>query len=195
MDKYYFIKNFVLLKENNAEAIAGPNPPVTSLYKMVQDGINQGDIQTYQEADYELILEDTSVGDTRVYAKYITEEPQVSLSGANKEQVTITFGQRPISVIVQGTSDNITDNNRTITFRGNIPGNTSSSNIITPIITKVASTLDGFGDPSISNPYSVDQDNNPSIDIVGVGNPTNPFITLRFGNLTFPNHILKFDWK
>ena len=152
MNKYYYIKNFVLLRENNKEALAGPNPPVTDLYKMVQSGIDQGDIQTYQEQDYELILTDTSVGDTRVYAKYVTEKPEVNLSGANREQVTITFKERPISIIVQGTSDNIVDSNRTITLRGNIPGNTSSSHIVTPVITKVSSSLADFGDPSLTNP-------------------------------------------
>lgn len=193
--KYYFLKNFVLLEENNNEAIAGPNPPVTDLYKIVQTGIDQGNINTYQEQDYELILSDSSVGDTRVYAKYIGEKPTISLSGSNREVVTITCNKRPISFIVQGTSANTTDSARTIVFRGaSIPGNTSSSNIVTPIITKVSSTLAEFGDPSPNNPYSIDVDNNPSVDIIGVGNSTNPSVTLKFGNLSFPNHILKFDW-
>lgn len=193
-DKFYYIKNFVLLEENNREAIAGPNPPVTDIYKIVQTGINQGNIQTYQELDYKLILTDQTVGDTRIYAKYLNQEPVVTLSGTNKESISIQFIERPISIIVQGTSDNVSNGNRTITFRGNIPGNTSSSHIVTPTITKIASTLNGFGNPSPTNPYSVDQDNNPSIDVIGVGNTVNPSLTLRFGNLSFPNHILQFNW-
>jgi hypothetical protein len=193
MSKQYYIKKFVILEENNNEAIAGPNPPVKSLYSMVQDGIDQSDIITYQETDYELLLTE---GTTKVYVKYFDKKPTINLSGASDEQVTITCLQRPLSFIVHGTDSNVVDGYRTITFRGaGIPGNTSSSHIVTPVITKISSTLADFGNPSISNPYSVDQDNNPSVDIVGIGNSTNPSISLRFGNLNFSNHILQFDWK
>jgi len=198
MDKNYYIKKFVVLEENNREAIAGPNPPVLDFYKMIQTGINQNSINTYQEQNYELLLEEDldSNNTTRVYSKYFDTKPSINLTGANDESVIITCLQRPVSFIIHGTDAHTVDGNRDITFRGTgIPGNTSASNIITPIITKVSSSLSDFGNPSQTNPYSVDQDNNPSVSIIGIGNSSSPSITLRFGNLTISNHVLKFDWK
>jgi hypothetical protein len=67
--------------------------------------------------------------------------------------------------------------------------------IIVPSLTKLASTSPDFGLPSETNPYSIDLDNNASIDVVGIGTPSLPSITLRLDNLNYPFHFIKFGWS
>lgn len=68
-----------------------------------------------------------------------------------------------------------------VKFSGTIGYNTSVSNARVPTVQKA---FFPSGTPSVSNPCSIDLDNNPAISVVGVASNS---ITIRIGNLIIPN--------
>lgn len=194
------IKKFVVL-EQDYELVPGPDSVTVDIYKKIQSAINDGTILTTNgttigssDITYERIL---SSGTTFVDALYTGESPEAAISGTSNEVVTITCadGCTPLSFQVTGASAETASTNRTITFSGaGVPGNTSTDTLYIPGIQKVNANV-VFGAPTTSNPYTVDNDNSPAIQIVGVGDSTTPSISIRFVGLSaFSTHKLTFNW-
>jgi len=165
-----------------------------SVVDTVNKAIQENRILTSSVKDYIEIYSENYI---KVYAKFIGTAPTVTTSGAFSENINITASNIILEgVVIRGRLEDTNEGIKQITFRGTgIPGNTSHMDIIVPSITKLASTSPEFGLPSETNPYSIDLDNNASIDVVGIGNTALPSITLKLQNLNYPFHFIKFGWS
>ena len=165
-----------------------------SVVDTVNKAIVENRIVTSPIHDY---VEIFSQGYIKVYAKYIGTSPTVSISGANSENITINVNNAILhGTVVRGRQEDTDSGIKRVIHRGQgIPGNTSHMDIIIPSVTKLSSTSPSFGLPAETNPYSIDLDNNASIDVVGIGNTSLPSLTLRLQNLNYPFHFIKFGWS
>jgi len=114
-------------------------------------------------------------------------------TGDSNPAVTINNGTISISttkkinyIVINGEDAiNDTEGNLTINISSlELAGNTSKETIVVPIVQKTDKSAMAFGDPSPSNPYSLDIDNNPAVKVVGVGNPSFPSISIKLYGLT-----------
>ena len=114
-----------------------------------------------------------------------TADPNPTINIQNG-QVNISSTKKINYIIVNGDdTTNATDGTLTITISSKeLAGNTSKETLVVPIIQKTDKSPMAFGDPSPSNPYSVDFDNNPAIKIVGVGTVVQPSISIKLYGLT-----------
>lgn len=154
--------------------------PQVNLLNYFQELIDDGDIVvtnlyenvvTVVENGFEVIVSTTDENPT------ITTEVGV---------VTISTQSRINYIIVRG-SDASNDANGNITISiadKEMQGNISKETIAVPLIQKTDTSAIAFGDPSPTNPYSVDLDNNPSVKIVGIGTTNNPLIAFKLFGLT-----------
>jgi hypothetical protein len=142
---------------------------------------------------YATILTD---GTTTVSVVYAGTVPTAAVAGGNNETVTVTLPAGCIlyKAIVRGNDDEVDGNNdRTIVFDGaGLNGNTGVDDLNIPTVQKTA-VLNTFGAPSTGNAYPIDLDNNPAVQVVGVGSPGTPSLTMRFVGLnSFDAHNLTF---
>lgn len=114
-----------------------------------------------------------------------TADPNPTINIQNG-QVNISSTKKINYIIVNGDdTTNATDGTLTITISSKeLAGNTSKETLVVPIIQKTDKSPMAFGDPSPSNPYSVDIDNNPAVKIVGVGTVVQPSISIKLYGLT-----------
>lgn len=114
-----------------------------------------------------------------------TADPNPTINIQNG-QVNISSTKKINYIIVNGDdTTNATDGTLTITISSKeLAGNTSKETLVVPVIQKTDKSPMAFGDPSPSNPYSVDIDNNPAIKIVGVGTVVQPSISIKLYGLT-----------
>lgn len=200
MANIFKIKKFVVL-DQDYELVPGPDSVTVDVYKKIQSAIDDGTLTISDgtpigssNLQFKRILTEAT---TFVDAFFAGKEPTAAISGSSNEVVTITCptGCTPVSFQVTGDSSETASTNRTITFSGpGVPGNTSKATLYIPGIQKVSAPT-VLGDPSTSNPYTIDNDNSPAIQIVGVGNTSTPSISIRFvGISAFSTHKLKFNW-
>lgn len=170
-----------------------------SVVSVIQKALDDARIDlpsTSVAVNYNVLLDEDG---TVVSARYFGSDPTVVVSGSNDETVTITFPSTciPISVQVVGPNTSVDGSgNRTVVFNGSgLPGNTSVNDLYSPVVEK-ASLAISLGDPSTSNPYTIDKDNSPAVQIVGVGTTSSPSISLRFVSISAfsSKHLLKFNW-
>lgn len=200
MANIFKIKKFVVL-DQDYELVPGPDSVTVDVYKKIQSAIDDGTLTTSDgtpigssNLQFKRILTGAT---TFVDAFFSGTEPTAAISGGSNEVVVITCptGCTPVSFQVTGDSAETASTNRTVTFTGaGIPGNTSTSTLYIPGIQKVNASV-VLGAPATSNPYTVDNDNSPAIQVVGVGSSGSPSISIRFvGISAFSTHKLKFNW-
>ena len=185
---------------NNHKVQTSPPNKAQSVLSVVEKAINEGRIEitngSFIATNYKLLVSDNN---TVVTSRHIGSDPVAIVSGGSDEIVTITFPSTciPISVQVIGPSSSVDgSNNRTVIFNGSgLPGNTSITELYLPNIEKANITFSSIT-PSTSNPYTIDKDNSPAIQVVGVGSLSSPSISIRFVNIGSFNekHLLKFNW-
>jgi len=138
---------------------------------------------------FELIVD----GTVRVKARYIGITPTVTISGLNKERVQVFY---PVDCIIErldihGTDEDTLAGVKFIEIIG--PGlafNDSTQTISPPVVQKVLGSSSIPGAPSPANPYFVDIDNNPIVNIIGVGTGGINRIEIRVSGLNQEIHLL-----
>lgn len=156
--------------------------PQLNLAKYIQQLFDDGDVKAGDS--FENIVTVTDTGSTgNVIISTSDDNPSVVI---NNGTVTITTDEKINYIIVQGDdSTNDSSGNLTIVISSkSLSGNTAKENLVVPIVQKTDTSAMAFGDPSPSNPYSLDLDNNPSVKVIGVGTTSNPSISLRIYGLT-----------
>lgn len=127
-----------------------------------------------------------------------TSVPTCTLTGPNDSYVNIVSpsGTSIQLVKIRSTSTQLDSGNKIIDFTGaGLIGNTSVDNLIVPIIQKTDTSAEDLATLSSSNPFVVDIDNNPSVNVIGVGSPGTPQLTLRVNGLsTFTKYNLTLKW-
>lgn len=150
--------------------------PQVNFAKYIQELINDGDVVVGDS--FENIVTNNNI-------TISTSDTNPSLE-INNGQINISSTKKINYIIING-DDSLNDlqGNLTIVISSpELAGNTSKETLIVPIVQKTDKSPMAFGDPSPSNPYSLDIDNNPSIKIVGVGQPNNPSISIKLYGLT-----------
>lgn len=112
--------------------------------------------------------------------------------------ITVPATAKILSARVTGAdANNDGSGNFSVTFSGaGITGNTSVATLRIPATQKVDLSAQGSGAPSTSNPYPFDDDDTVQCQVVGVGSPGSPSITIRTVGLTaaYNNYQLVFNW-
>lgn len=177
----------------SGKVMASPPNQAHSVLKTVQRAIDEERLSVKAAAvnDYILLYDQDN---TRVLAKYFNVIPSVQVGNG---VVLVTAPENCIldGFIITGDTATLLNNNRVFTFTGaGVPGNTDLNNIVVPSIQKVSGTP-SFGIPSLDNPWTIDLDNSPSAQMVGLGTSGNPSISIRLNNLnSFSYHIITFNW-
>jgi len=150
--------------------------PQVDLANYIQDLIDDGDVvagDSYENV--ETVNNITiSTGDTN---------PVVSTTGGI---ISVSANKKINYLVINGEdATNDAEGNLTINISSpDLSGNTSKETLVVPIVQKIDKSAMAFGDPSPSNPYSIDLDNNPAIKVVGVGTPSAPSISIKLYGLT-----------
>lgn len=150
--------------------------PQVQFAKYIQELIDDGDIIVGDS--YENVV---TISGVTVSTK--DTSPSVTVQNGTVSIVT----QKKINYIIVNGEDatNATDGTLTIFISSpELSGNRSKETLVVPIIQKTDKSPMAFGDPSPSNPYSLDIDNNPAIKVVGVGTSIQPSISIKLYGLT-----------
>lgn len=110
-------------------------------------------------------------------------------------QVTITCDKNMMWVELRLSSADCLADSIIVTFSGaGVTANTSLASLNIPKVQKTDTSNQETGVPSTINPYRIDLDSSPAVDVVGVGTIGNPSVSLRFNLIgqSFNNFNLGF---
>jgi hypothetical protein len=200
-----YVKTFATLRKPT-DHIAGPNPHLVDALETIQRSINEFEILDINGnpigSSSSVILDSFFPLSAHSYIHLSTfgsAPPQVQ-TGTSDSIVTIQCGAdcRIRKASLKGRASN-TDLNgdKDIVFVGfGIPGNESIDDVYVPSIqlTRIGNES-MFAAPTPDNPFIVNNENTPEIQVIGIGTANDPMLHIRLKSIdVYEAHYITFSW-